>query len=236
MKYPTAIVLETSSLCNRYCTTCLRNLMPDRNSVKSWFENNFMSMENIEIFVDQYNQFKGNPNVCLCYYNEPLLDPRIVDISKFLKKEGVPYLYLVTNGDFLTKELAGRLDGVLDRITVSLYENRRARSPEIVSLFKKTKVWIKGNHIVTHYNPDAVPLSESICAAQKAATRIIINHKGQYCLCCDDLTGVFDLGSFPEVNLKDYWFGDKHKKITKDLLIPGGRKKYPYCSICPRVW
>jgi hypothetical protein len=237
MRQPTTICLETSSMCNRTCGTCIRNSHPDRNAVKSWFEEHFMSMRMIHEFIRQYNGFKSQ--VCLNYYNEPLMDPRIVDIAKMLKKGRVGYLYICTNGDFLTKELAEQLDGVLDRITVSLYcgrKKRRLRAPHFESMFKKTRVWIKGTHMETHFNPKGTRLIERICGQQRSNTRLVVNHKGQYLMCCDDLTNEFGFGTFPETTLKEYWFGEKHSKIMGDLQIPGGRKKYKYCQTCPRKW
>ena len=239
MRFPSVTILETSSLCNRACPTCIRNSNPDRESVQSWFEHNLMPMRTIKEFARQYHEQGFSSKVCLCYYNEPLLDPRIVGIAEYLKASGIQYLYLVTNGDHLTEYMAKRLDGVLDRITVSLYydrDSRKNKKAQMRSLFKKTKVWIKGQHMDTHFNPGAIPLNDQPCKQQRVSTRLIINHKGEYCLCCDDLTGLFDLGTFPETSLKEYWFGEKHTSLVHDLQIPGGRNKYPYCSTCPRVW
>jgi hypothetical protein len=64
--------------------------------------------------------------------------------------------------------------------------------------------------------------------------RVIINHKRQFLLCCDDVIGNFDLGTFPETSIKDYWFGEKHSQIVRDLKERGGRHKYEYCYTCPR--
>lgn len=238
MRFPHVICLETSSLCNRVCGTCIRNSHPDRKAMESWFQPNFMSMENIHEFVRQYVDMGFQSWVCLSYYNEPLLDPRISDIAKLFKKNGIEYVYIVTNGDILTKEIAERLDGVLDRITVSLYgrKYRNSKKDEVRSLFKKTKVWIKGQHIKTHFNPNATPLLDNPCGQQRTSTRLVINHKCQYLMCCDDLTGEFDLGIFPEIDLKQYWFGEKHSTIMGDLQKQGGRKKYKFCQTCPRVW
>jgi hypothetical protein len=64
--------------------------------------------------------------------------------------------------------------------------------------------------------------------------RVIINHRRQYLLCCDDVIGNFDLGTFPETSIKDFWFGEYHMKILNDLKETGGRLRHPYCATCPR--
>jgi hypothetical protein len=64
--------------------------------------------------------------------------------------------------------------------------------------------------------------------------RVVINHRRQYLLCCDDVIGNFDLGTFPETSIKDYWFGEKHMEIMNNLKSIGGRLLHPYCATCPR--
>jgi hypothetical protein len=41
--------------------------------------------------------------------------------------------------------------------------------------------------------------------------------------------------TIPEISIKDYWFGEKRTKIQSDLEQNGGRRKYSYCSTCPRT-
>jgi hypothetical protein len=94
------------------------------------------------------------------------------------------------------------------------------------------------DHIATHFSPsfDVEALAEQHknrdCAEPRI--RVIINHRRQYLLCCDDVVGNFDLGTFPETSIKDYWFGAKHMSIMNNLRNQGGRLQYSYCSTCPR--
>jgi len=94
------------------------------------------------------------------------------------------------------------------------------------------------DHIATHFSPafDVKTLiSENIDhPCREPELHCIINHKGQYLLCCDDVIGNFDLGTFPEVGLKEYWYG-KRMEIEKTLINVGGRRNYSYCSTCPRI-
>ena len=226
-------------MCNRTCPTCIRNSNPNKEATKSWFEPHLMPMEVIEDIFKQYVKMRCRSIVCLCNYNEPLMDPRIVDITRLAKICGISYIYFCTNGDFLTPEIAKDLDGVLDRITVSLYSPKTSheeRSKYIKSLFEKTSVWINTRHRMTHFQPNVEFLNNLPCKFQIGPIRLVINHKGQYCLCCDDLNGIFDLGTFPETSLSDYWFGSRHMTIMNNLREIGGRNKYAYCSTCPRVW
>jgi hypothetical protein len=176
--------------------------------------------------------------VCLSHYNEPLMDDRIPVIARVAKSYGFDTIYLNTNGDLLTKEIAKSLDGVLDKIRFS------TRKEKFKSMFQKTEVvFTEHGHIATHFSPkfDVEKLAEqhrnNPCF--EPARRIIINHKQNFLLCCDDIIGEFDdvmgefnLGTFPNTSLKE--FLENRSKIVNNLEKPSGRNKYEHCSTCPR--
>jgi len=238
------IDFETVSLCNRRCPTCIRNSHPDRDALAPWFEEHLLPIEIIREALDQCIELGFGGGVCLSHYNEPLMDARISEIAHIVKSYGIfKPIFMNTNGDFLTEELAQSLDGVLDKILVSLYMDEPKKSERarwIESLFHKTKAHTitMSEHIPTHFSPkfDVKSLSElrrdHPCAESRI--RVIINHRGQFLACCDDVIGNFGFGSFPETSIDDYWFGEKHSQFVQDLKERGGRHKYPYCYTCPR--
>lgn len=225
-----ALSIETSSVCNRRCPTCIRNSHPDREFVKSWFELHLMPMQMIRDILEDAKTFKKHKwVVSLSYYNEPTMDPRIIDIMKTVKSYDFQTEF-VTNGDFLSKDLASKMDGLVDVILVSGYENKTIKEAYFKTLFSKTELRVKKQrHKYTHYSPNP-SLPKAKCLTEN---RLIINHKGEYLLCCEDF-GNFDLGKFPEVSMKDYWYGKKRTEIAKDVMN-GNRHKYEYCKTCPRV-
>ena len=237
--------LETCSMCNRACPTCIRNSHPNRAKIWSWFEPNLLPMEVIKEALDQCVRMGFDGGVCLSHYNEPLMDNRIAEIAELVKSyNNFKPIFLNTNGDFLTEELAQSLDGVLDRILVSLYMDEPIKSERarwVESLFKKTEAipLTMSKHIATHFSPafDVKSLSEMRREhpCTESRIRVIINHRQQFLLCCDDVVGNFDLGTFPETSIKDYWFGEKHSQIVNDLKVRGGRHKHKYCHACPRT-
>ena len=243
MKLFSHLDIETSSLCNRVCPTCIRNSHPNREALKSWFQPNFLSENTIYDAVTQAVELGFSGELCLSHYNEPLMDFRLPRIIKTIKTLGeFREIYLHTNGDFLNKSWADRLDGELTKIIITLYmKDNIKRGKELKALFSKTdaQVVTQSKHVATHFSP-SYPISELANAHRSHDCRLpesslIINHRGQYLLCCDDVIGNFDLGTFPEVSLEDYWFGEKHQKIVEILGNVGGRESFPYCSSCPRV-
>jgi len=237
--------LETIGKCNRRCPTCIRNSHPNKFEIGSWFSGTLLSMEIIKEALDQCKELGFTGGVCLSHYNEPLMDDRIADIAKFVRSYHQFHpIFLNTNGDLLTRELAASLDGALDHIIITLYTDRSVRHDRAVwltSLFSKTRVDVAtmSEHIPTHFSPkfDVVKLAKSFQDRPCGETtiRVIINHRRQFLLCCDDVIGNFDLGTFPETSIKDYWFGNKHSAISNNLSYIGGRKEYEYCRTCPRA-
>lgn len=237
------IDFETISTCNRVCPTCIRNSHPNKDSVSSFFEKNYLSKTIIKDALDQCLELNYQGSVILSHYNEPLIDERLPDLVYLAKQYPFKSVFFNTNGDFLTEELAEELESAgLDHIIVSLYMDepkKSIRGEWIKSLFHKTFVSItSGEHIPTHFSPkfDLESLIEKYKnnPCSEPEMRVIINHRRQYLLCCDDVVGNFNLGTFPEIGIKDYWYGEQRLKIANDLKNSGGRLKYSYCSICPR--
>lgn len=239
------IDFETCSACNRYCVTCIRNSHPERDKVQSWFEKNYLPIGVIRQALDQCAELGFTGGVCLSHYNEPLMDERIPKIIRLAKSyPQFKEVFMNSNGDFLTEELAREIDGSgLDRIIVSLYMDEPIKSQRaawIKTLFTYTEPVIitMSDHIATHFSPkfDVEALTEKYIdnPCGEPAIRVIINHRQQYLACCDDVIGNFDMGTFPETSIGDHWFGGKRQSMIINLREHGGRRKYAYCSTCPR--
>lgn len=238
------IDFETISTCNRVCPTCLRNSYPDREKVESFFTPNYMPVELIKEALDQCVDAGFRGSVILNHYNEPLQDERLPEIIRMVR--AYPQwktVWFHSNGDLLTEEFAKEVDGTLDRIVFTLYMDEPVKSKRaewIRSLFPNTYLDINtySEHITTHFSPreELQPMIErhknNPCT--EVERRIALNHKGSYLVCCDDMIGHFGFGKFPDTSLVDYWYGEKHVQMIRDLRGYGGRLKYAYCAICPR--
>ena len=235
---------ETISTCNRVCPTCIRNSHPDKGTIQHWHDTYYLDPSVVYEAIRQAQGMGFDGTVCLSHYNEPLMDWRISYIADYIKNTlKVSTVYLHTNGDYLTKELAEDLDGKLDKIVISLYtkkSERKERAEMFKSLFHKTEVQVitESDHIATHFSPKfpVAQLAETnrqhVC--HEPSIRVIINHRKQYLACCDDVIGNFDMGTFPEISIKDFWFGYKREMMESNLSQEGGRANYPYCLSCPR--
>lgn len=234
--------LETSGYCNRRCPTCNRNSHPNRERLAPWFDREYMPETMLEEALRQAVDLAFDGTVILSHFNEPLLDERLPQLATMVRLHGLR-VAIVTNGDYLTEELAGQLDGILNQITVSLYMDEPLKSQRaawIRSLFSNTKVetLTQSTHLTTHFSPNSNRkqlISEAIdTTCTEPRIHCIINHRGQFLLCCEDVVGHFGLPTFPETSLEDYWYGAQHQSILSRLENPGGRRDYPYCTICPK--
>jgi radical SAM protein with 4Fe4S-binding SPASM domain len=62
--------------------------------------------------------------------------------------------------------------------------------------------------------------------------RMLIQHDGEVCNCCEDTHGDFKLGNVYEHSLEQLWFSERHVQVVHDL-VEGRREKYSLCRNCP---
>ncbi len=198
-----------------------------------------------ESIIQQAKEMGFKGSVGLQHYNEPLLDERLPDLLAYVRRI-LPEskTSFCSNADLITPELAKRLDPVINgRILVALYMPRPAqieREQYLKSLFPTTTLhFTKGAHTITHFSPHSEQLEKKIATfINTPCTRynrmFIISFTGEVLHCCDDYAGHFGLGNVNEKSLREIWYSEKHQKLVETLSQRGGRKQYPYCSICPR--
>lgn len=193
-----------------------------------------LSEDTVQNVLGQAKKLDFKGIVGFNWFNEPLLDKRMVSFVAYAKELDLNTC-IFTNGDLLTPELVRQLDRVLDIVHVSFRENSRN------ALFQKTQVILHdGPDVTTHYSP-YLNLEQLIAegGASKGKCpeleiRMPITCTGEMALCCDDIACEFDLGNIYERSLADLWFSTKHKNIVEALSHRDGRCNFEYCRNCPR--
>jgi len=228
------LVIETQSVCNRKCPTCLRQTHPQREKLKGE-----MPSEMVYDILDQAWDMGHRKMVVLQFFNEPLFDKRLPDFAKYAMEKGFDPVVACSNGDILTPEIAESIDPYFHQLNISLNDQAAfKRRKYIGGLFKSAKVAFRSVHHLTHYDPretlnEAIRRQSSKPCFAGCRQNMIIGFDGKMRLCCQDPLGEFDLGSVSDTSVEDLWYSEKHQEIILTLGKPGGRKKYPYCAICP---
>jgi radical SAM protein with 4Fe4S-binding SPASM domain len=234
--------IETSSTCNRTCGGCIRNSHPDREAVKPWFEDNELPTDTILRLMREAQDIGFRGQVCLQHYNEPLQDPRIGQLGALAKGMGFSHVFICTNADYMNEKRAAELDGRFDQIVVALYMGEPTKSKRadwLRTLFTRTRLTFTGGvFIPTHYSPvfpvEALARQHAGHPCHEPLYRMIVNHRGDMLMCCDDMTGHFDLGNVRDHTIEELWYGERHQDFVLALQNAGGRSAHPHCLSCPR--
>lgn len=116
-EYPlfNSICIETAALCNRSCVFC-PNHQKDR-------PDEFMPLELIWKMRDELAAIRYNGRLSLYIYNEPMRDPRLVEIASSFS-EHVPRarLMLDTNGDYIksAKDLKAIVEAGVRQFSINI--------------------------------------------------------------------------------------------------------------------
>ena len=119
---PFTVILDASEKCNFRCSYCFRSSDNKRNYYYA-ARNDLMSMEVFKLAVEQMRNFPQQPRqISLSHQGEPLCNPYVPDMVKYLKKEGFTgRVSIHTNGSLMSEEYALRLaESDIDRVIFSI--------------------------------------------------------------------------------------------------------------------
>jgi len=248
--------IESQSNCNRSCWFCPRTY--DRSG--KYLDHGGDSVQNqmptwkILDLLDQAKVLGFRGRVGFHHYSEPLLDKRNIMLAREARKMGMqPYLH--TNGDVLEHDssLCEEVKTVYGLIVVGLYDHKT--NEELEKAKQYWQVRLRGANLKfsaigvlgkrSGYSmgiPKALAPSDSRMAVpdlvypngpcHRPLIRMIIQHDGSMCNCCEDTSGAFRLGNVFQTSIKDLWFSEDHIGIVRDLLS-GYRHRYQLCRLCP---
>jgi radical SAM protein with 4Fe4S-binding SPASM domain len=234
------VEIETINRCNGSCEFCPVNR---RNDTR---EKHIMSEDLFHSIIDQLEKLAYSGRISLFSNNEPFLDERIWDFSKYMR-EHLPRarIHMFTNGTLLTldkfKQIIPFLDEfILDNYTQDLHLIKPAQEikaycedkPELISkvtiVLRKPKELLstRGGSAPNRKAQEGYP--EVTCAFP--FQQLIIRPTGQVSLCCNDALGKYTLGDLSKEGILDVWHGNRYKEIRK--AIAEGRKNIEICRKC----
>lgn len=232
------ISIECNSYCNRSCSFCTRTY-DKREKVR-------MPTELVHKVLNELAEIEYQGRVAFHFYNEVFTDNRLFSFYEKCKELGLNN-YLVTNGDFLTKEKVDRLKNFnIREFALSLYdwESDEDYEKKCLKLDKelglKAHDWefyfIKGGddfgnragYVQHKEEKQTLPLT---AGCSKIEEKVDVRYDGSVVMCCLDYYGLHNIGNVKTQNIVDIWYGEIRQKQISDLR-KGLRKCYELCSKC----
>lgn len=108
LDFPLHVIIEPTNRCNMMCRMCLRNVMTRPQGMMQW-----------KIFTRIVDEIAEHDTHSISLYalGEPMLHPRIRDMINYIKKMGIRYCDISTNG---LKTIVPLLGTALDEVIISL--------------------------------------------------------------------------------------------------------------------
>ena len=248
--------IESQSNCNRSCWFCPRTYDRSGKYLDGTGESLYSRMptETILDLLDQARALGFRGRVGFHHYSEPLLDERNIMLAReAVKRELRPYLH--TNGDVLkhSDKLCEEVKNVYELIVVGLYDYETNEQLEEAKEYWRTRlaaVNLRFSAIGRSgiQSADSMGIPKALvppdrrmsipdfayinAPCHRPAIRMIIQHDGTMCNCCEDTHGAFGLGNVYENTLEELWYSERHVRIIEHL-IDGQRQKYRLCRNCP---
>jgi radical SAM protein with 4Fe4S-binding SPASM domain len=250
------LLIESQSNCNRSCWFCPRTYDRSGKYLDAAGKPllNQIPTEKILDLLDQAQALGFRGGVGFHHYSEPLLDKRNIMLAREARRRGMkPDLH--TNGDVLKHDdaLCEEVKKVYGLIVVGLYDYKTNEELEEAKRYWQDRlaganlefspvglspasaaysIGIPRALVPSGPRMAAPDLTFGNAPCHRPLIRMLIQHDGEVCNCCEDTTGAFKLGNVYQYSLEELWYSEHHIEVVRDLIV-GRREKYNLCRNCP---
>jgi radical SAM protein with 4Fe4S-binding SPASM domain len=220
------VLLETRTDCNRKCKFCPQAHFS--RPLKSMDWNVFTKV------IDELAEMKFSGRVALYMTNEPLIEPRLMEMIKYVRSKSARFFIdITTNGKNLSSKLLDEffLSG-LDNVNINDYRSDRETSPDRISKsLEKIICDFKSNPKVTYNKRSTEEVLSNYAGIIKDSNRkllsefcsypfrkIAISAEGNIILCCNDYTYKTNFGNVLSESLRTIWHSEALNKYRNNLL------------------
>lgn len=220
------VLLETRTDCNRKCKFCPQAHFS--RPLKSMDWNVFTKV------IDELAEMKFSGRVALYMTNEPLIEPRLMEMIKYARSKSARFFIdITTNGKNLSSKLLDEffLSG-LDNVNINDYRSDRETSPDRISKsLEKIICDFKSNPKVTYNKRSTEEVLSNYAGTIKDSNRkllsefcnypfrkIAISAEGNIILCCNDYTYKTNFGNVLSESLRTIWHSEALNKYRNNLL------------------
>lgn len=234
------IEIETYNRCNGVCEFCPVNKYMDKR------KEHLMEEELFYKIISDLERLKYEGRISLFSNNEPLLDKRIFEFSKYLRKH-LPKarIHMFTNGTLFTLNKFEILIPELDELIIDNYtqnlklikpiEEIRTYCENYPELKKKVSIILrKPKELLTSRGGDAPNRTKkNIYYGISCAfpfQQMIVRPTGEVSLCCNDPLGKNTMGDLNKESIIDVWYGKRFQAVRES--IKKGREYVEHCRYC----
>ncbi len=238
-----SIEIEVINRCNGICPFCPVNRNTDPRKLKRMDEALFKKI------IDELGEMGYSGRLALHSNNEPFLDPRIVEFTKYAR-EHVPkaHIYMYTNGTLLTMDKFKAIIPSLDKIVIDNYDDdlKLIETVEKIheycsqdrNLNRKVEIHVRKIHEVLNTRGGQSPNNSKKKTLDMSCIlpykQMIVRPDGKTSLCCNDPYGKYTLADLNKMSLKEAWYSERYKAIRERLRKGrAGIKLCRYCDTLP---
>lgn len=239
---PQVVNIETINRCNSTCAFCTANIHAEKRPFARISDDLYHSI------IDQLAEWGYKGHLTLYGNNEPLLDPRIVELHRYAR-EKLPdsFIFMSTNGLILTLDKIREVQPYINQLIINNYANEYKLHDNLQQIydyvrthedeFQDLEIVIQMRYLqeVLTNRAGSAPNKKTVEKEYKEScllpfTDMWITPNGKVGLCCCDNFEVTDFGDLNTQSLKECWSGPKLMSVRK--LIAKGRNQYPFCKYC----
>lgn len=224
-----SIEIETSTACNLSCSYCPNSLQESRKQ-------EYINKDLFNNILTQLQCLSYDGTICLHGYNEPLLDPYLLDHIKNVRSKLPKCLIRVTtNGVLLEPKIAQDLYYLVDDLQITIHGNYNEELKRL-SFLKTYSNWskIQSYKDLKFTNRGGALNIKRLLGKDKCIIRsLTIRCDGTVVLCCDDYYGQYTWGNIAKESIVEIWNKSCFKRIRNELK--NGIINLPICKKCLEI-
>jgi len=253
-----SVEFENITSCNRRCSYC-PNSIYERGLIKN---KKIMNEPLFKKIIDELATFDFSGRVSPVFFGEPLLDERLPDWIKYMRKK-LPNASIIihSNGDVLTIDLYNRLiEAGLDILVITEHGQEMSYSmKELLKKFHKVKYKDDYMHDEAYapfgtkkatilyrdiknknnlYNRGGLLKNMKPIETKKPICKLpsdifLIDYTGNVILCCNDYFSNIKFGNLTKESILDIWNKKEFKEIRRQLSK--GIMRLDMCKKCKNI-
>lgn len=210
------VSIETSTFCNRKCPYCPNSFEPTPKL--------FMNRKVFDRIIDELTGIRFTGFLNYHFYNEPLLDPRLMSWVQVAKRR-LPGAFhrIYTNGDYLTAEVVqGFISAGISSFFVTNHSSdRESFNRRMSPIVLQYSPYMHINPLDLHQDHDSraglIRTGRSLLRRCTLYNNLQITYTGDVILCCNDYYRRHAYGNIMDRGLVEIWKTPAYSRLRSRI-------------------